>query len=59
MTGVRFGLGSETAISSNMTVRADWAYTSYQSKTWSDSVGDKLTVSPTSNTFRVGLAYSF
>ena len=57
--GVRFGFGSETAISSNITIRADWSYTDYQSKSWSDSSGDKLTVSPTSNTFRVGLAYNF
>lgn len=60
MTGLRLGLGSETAISPNMTVRADWVYTTYQSKSWSlDNTGDTLSVSPTSNTFRIGVAYSF
>ena len=58
LTGVRFGLGSETAINPNMTLRADWVYSGYGSYTFTNANGS-FTSTPDSNTFRIGLAYSF
>lgn len=58
LTGIRAGIGTETAISSNMTLRADWVYTGYESYTFMTSAGN-FSYTPDSSTFRVGLAYSF
>lgn len=58
LTGFRTGLGAETVISSNITARVDWAYSSYQSHTFTYPDGT-VNLSPDSSTFRVGLAYNF
>lgn len=59
LTGLRLGLGSETALGNGFSVRGDWVYTDYKSKNLSDANGDTFQFSPTSNTFRVGVAYNF
>ena len=58
VNGLRFGIGSETAIAPNLSVRADWSYTDYSKASYTDAtqVG---TANPSSNLFRVGVAYSF
>lgn len=62
LTGAQFGLGAETALQGNVHLRLDWTYDVY--KDWKVSAnipGDGIaeTISPTANTFRVGLAYGF
>lgn len=58
LTGARFGIGSETLIASNITVRADWSYTNYGTAKYSD-VNQTGSAEPSSSIFRVGAAYSF
>jgi opacity protein-like surface antigen len=58
LAGAQFGLGAETELNSNLTIRADWTYVSYESASYSDAFQTGST-SPTSNTFKVGLAYNF
>ena len=58
LAGLRLGLGSEVAIAQNITARLDWVYTVYDSSTYTD-VNQIAVDKPTSNTFRVGLAYNF
>lgn len=63
LAGIRGGVGAETQLTANTTARLDWTYTQYQSAT-SDitvagiGIGD-VKVSPTTNVFHAGVAYSF
>jgi len=62
-SGIDTGLGAEYAISPNLTARLDWTYASYENVNiaWTLNgafIGTEK-ISPTSNTFRVGLAYNF
>lgn len=61
--GIDTGLGAEYVISSNITARLDWTYASYQKVNVTEIVnGANLgtdAISPSSNTFRVGIAYNF
>jgi len=57
--GVRFGVGMETAISSNVALRVDWSQTHYSSETFNYGGGESTTFDPTENQFQVGVSYRF
>lgn len=57
--GVRFGVGMETAISSNVALRLDWSQTHYSSETFSDGQGGSITFDPTESVFQAGVSYRF
>ncbi len=63
LAGIRAGAGVETQICANTTARLDWVYTQYQDSSFdvtSAGVGiGTVKVSPTSNVFHLGVAYSF
>src|ERR1022692_4110965 len=48
LAGAQFGLGAETALNSNTTLRADWTYVDYKSASYTSSV-QTGSGSPTSN----------
>jgi len=57
--GVRFGVGMETAVSSNVALRLDWSQTHYSSETFSDDQGFSFTFDPTESLFQAGVVVSF
>lgn len=57
--GVRFGVGMETAISSNVALRLDWSQTHYSSETFSDGQGNSITFDPTESALQAGISYRF
>jgi len=63
LNGLRLGLGVESALTDHITARFDWAYTAYQDYDITYLVGGSSVgtekISPSSNTFRLGLAYAF
>lgn len=58
LAGLQLGTGVETALNSNLTLRADWTYISYESGSYADAV-QVGSASPTSNVFKIGMAYNF
>lgn len=58
LTGAKFGIGTETLVSSNITARADWSYTNYGTAKYSDA-SQNGSADPSSSIFRLGLAYNF
>lgn len=64
LAGMRAGLGAETILTPNTIARMDWVYTHYQQATSSvvvNGVGNigTIKVSPITNVFHLGIAYSF
>ena len=58
LNGLRLGLGTEFAVSSNINARFDWVYTNYQSYSYSDAYQiSKSDIN--SNAFRIGVSYHF
>lgn len=57
------GLGAEYAINANLTARLDWTYAHYQKVNITDTFNGvnvgSAELSPSSNTFSIGLAYNF
>ncbi|WP_445156956.1 outer membrane protein [Halomonas sp. E14] len=58
-SGARFGVGMDTALSSNVALRLDWSHTPYSSKSYEDEWGDRITFDPTESLFQVGVLVSF
>lgn len=62
-SGWRLGAGTEAAISGNWLARLDWSYTDYGDKKAAIAVNGvsntTAKISPTGNTFRMGVAYAF
>lgn len=65
--GIRYGLGLETAMTSNLALRLDWSLTDYSDESYSESTPDGFggtdtytqTFDPTENLFQVGVSYRF
>ena len=57
--GIRFGVGMETAISSNASLRLDWSQTHYSSETFGEIQGVSTTFDPTESLFQAGVVLRF
>ena len=58
-SGVGFGGGLEYAAVDHINLRLDFEHTRWQSKTFTDSIGDTAKVSPDENAARVAVIYNF
>ena len=58
-TGGQFGLGLQTSLTQNVSLRGEYDFTAYRKISDSDIYGNSASIHPRSDAFNVGLVYSF